>query len=480
MPPSLDHQLRELEAQHQAAERRRAAAHDRIRALTDIATGQGRQQFSPAETTEVDWLLGERDRAARQLEAIAPQLAEYRAAAAHDRQLQSRQSEVRPTGVQRPAYDRAARIGFEARTYRQDQDPKGKAFLLDVSRSFLFNDPAALDRLARHSREEEATRPGWSERANAGTGNYAGLVVPQYLTDMFAPVARAMRPFADCCTHHDLPEIGMTVNMPSLSTGTSAALQSAENAAGSSTTPNNTLITENVQTSTGNVTVSRQAIERGVGVDEFTMQDLVNAVATNLDSTLINQATTGLSALAANTTYTSATPTQTELWPYLFRAGSLLEKSYLQVAQWSHLVMGISRWNWLSSALSSSFPFAGTAVMSTDAHQGLVSITDEYGPAVRGRLSNGKLICVDGNIPTNLGGGTNQDEIYAVAAQECHLWEDPSGPVMIRAEQPAAASLGVLLVAYQYLAYSFRRVSSAVPQKIGGGVSTGMIVPAGF
>jgi hypothetical protein len=45
--------------------------------------------------------------------------------------------------------------------------------------------------------------------------------------------------------------------------------------------------------------------------------------------------------------------------------------------------------------------------------------------------------------------------------------------VFIRAEQPAAASLGVLLVLYGYFAYTFRRYTSAM-QKIGG---TGLVTP---
>jgi hypothetical protein len=45
--------------------------------------------------------------------------------------------------------------------------------------------------------------------------------------------------------------------------------------------------------------------------------------------------------------------------------------------------------------------------------------------------------------------------------------------VFIRAEQPSAASLGVLLVLYGYFAYTFRRFSSR-PINIDG---TGLITP---
>jgi hypothetical protein len=61
-----------------------------------------------------------------------------------------------------------------------------------------------------------------------------------------------------------------------------------------------------------------------------------------------------------------------------------------------------------------------------------------------------------------------------VPASECHLWEDPAAPLFIRAEQAKAASLGVLLVAYSYFAYTFGRYANGV-QKVGG---TGMVTPS--
>jgi hypothetical protein len=88
-------------------------------------------------------------------------------------------------------------------------------------------------------------------------------------------------------------------------------------------------------------------------------------------------------------------------------------------------------------------------------------------------LPCGLEVIVDNNIATNLGAGTNEDELYVVPASECHLWEDPNAPFFIRAEQPAAGSLGVLLVAYSYFAYTFGRYSNGM-QKVNG---TGNITP---
>jgi len=61
-------------------------------------------------------------------------------------------------------------------------------------------------------------------------------------------------------------------------------------------------------------------------------------------------------------------------------------------------------------------------------------------------------------------------EIYTVAKDECHLWEDPSAPMFIRAEQPAAATLGVLLVVYSYFSYTMARYTNAVGKITGSGL----------
>jgi hypothetical protein len=118
-----------------------------------------------------------------------------------------------PTEVRAPKYDQVARVGAEERTYRADQDPQGKQFLRDLLARDMGNSYDARSRLERHMAEEKVERAGQVFERAAGTGAFAGLVVPQYLTDLYAPKARAGRPFADACRHHDMPEDGMTVNL---------------------------------------------------------------------------------------------------------------------------------------------------------------------------------------------------------------------------------------------------------------------------
>jgi hypothetical protein len=287
---------------------------------------------------------------------------------------------------------------------------------------------------------------------------------------MYAPKARALRPFADACTHHDLPAAGMTVNISQITTGVTAAVQANEFDAVSGTSIDDTLLTENVKTASGQQSLSRQAIERGTGIEGVVMNDLQRALSTALDSTLLNDATTGLAALAVSTAYTDATPTGPEAYPKLLGAAAGVEAALLGFGMADLAVMHSRRWYWFQSQMTSTWPMFGQPGVGQ--YQAGINLAEVYGAGVRGVLPNGMVAIVDNNCGTTLGAGT-EDEIYVAASDECHLWEDPNAPQFIRAEQPKAANLAVLLVLYSYYAYTFRRFASAVG-KVNG---TGLIAP---
>jgi hypothetical protein len=370
----------------------------------------------------------------------------------------------------RAAYDGVARIGEEPRTYNRGNTGKGGAFVRDIIRQSLFRDIEAEQRLQRHMQEERVERGAYLERA-VGTGAFAGLVVPQYLTEMYAPATAALRPFADAMNKHDLPENGMTVNISRITTSTSVGLQATENTAVVNQDIDDTLLTENVQTAAGQQTLSRQAIERGTGVEGVVMDDLFRRYATALDQTIMTQATTGLDAVATTSAYTDASPTAAELWPKILGAAAGVESALLGFGSADIVVMHSRRWFWLQSQLTTAWPaFAqpGIPGNAMGANNG-----NRYGTGARGVLPNGMVVITDNNIATNSGAGTNEDRLYVVSSDECHLWEDPNAPVFIRAEQPTAGTLGVQLVLYGYFAYTLRRFANAV-QSISG---TGLVTP---
>jgi hypothetical protein len=491
MVATIDDLIISLEAERDQEKRDRERSLAEVRNILASARGEGRSNVTPEEDQEVE-------RAERRAEDCTTRLVgvEHRLDIATRTRLRELQTDeqlhdrtpnpaARPErapaagggGRTLPAYDRVARIGQEERTYNPGNTRKGGAFLKDVTRQFLYNDIEASARLSRHMQEERVERGQYLERA-AGTGAFTGLTVPQYLTDMYAPAVAALRPFADQCNKHDLPPDGMTVNISQITTATSVALQATENLAVSETNVDDTLLTENVQTAAGQQTLSRQAIDRGTGVEEIVMDDLFRRYATTLDSTLLNQATTGLDAVAASLTYTDAAPTGPKIYSQIIGGAATVESTLLGWAQPDLAVMSPRRWYKMLSAVSASWPMIlgmrDGAAQVAGVNNGL-----GYAKGIRGQLANGMNVCVDANMSVLCSGaaltGGVQDHILVVPSQEMHLWEDPAAPVFIRAEQPAAGTLGVLLVLYGYFAYCFRRFPSGATVKING---TGLTTPA--
>lgn len=475
MPVTLDHLRGRLSAQHAAAERRAAAAHLAATDIVNRARHAGRANLTATEEQNITRYIAERDRARDELAQLGPRVSEVDRLSTELAADRAAWDNVQPTRTALPAYDRVARVGREQRTYRPDEDPKGLGFLRDVARGQLLGNPLAAERLARHCREEEIERPqvaAQQERASTTT-NFSGLVVPQYLTEFFAPAVAAMRPFADVCTGHDLSPEGMTVNFGQLSIPSVVQLQANQGDTVGNADLDDTLVTENVQTAAGYVQVSRQSVDRGVFTDDRIMEELLKRCATCLDSTLINQASTGLVALttAGTTAYTTTGATAAGLWPKLFAAQNVVETALLNQASPSHFIFAPRRWNWLCSQVGSTWPVIGSAAVPPQM-AGMI-LTNEYGPAVRAVLNNGMRVVVDANVPTNQGASTNQDAVFCIASGECHLWEDPNAPVYIRAEQPAATTLGIVFVIWEYFAYSFRRYTAAASV-----TGTGLITPA--
>lgn len=406
-----------------------------------------------------------------EVEKAQERQAGYEAELVDDERIQRMQANVTPLPRQSEGEEREVRVGVnEKRTYNRDSDKRGQQFLTDVAASHLGSWDAR-ERLSAHMREEQGVRGAeFKERAATGTSAFAGFVVPQYLVDMNVGQATARRPFADICTHHDLPATGMTAYLSKITTATSVAIQT-EGSAVSETNIDDTLITINVQTAAGSQTLTRQAIERGIGTEEVTIADLMKRHATLIDSTLLNQATNGLTNVATSVAYTDGTPTAAELYPKILAGVSGAEGIFLNDAEVDFVVMHPRRWRWLSSQMTSTWPFINGSRVAPE--NGASTTGVGYDRGVRGYLPDGTAVVTDANIATNLGAGTNEDEVYAVASAELHLWEDPSAPMFIRAEQTSAKSLGIDLVLYSYFAYYLNRYTGG-HAKIAG---TGLVTP---
>lgn len=461
-----------------------AAARVARQAVTDLRART--LSDNPPTEDEARAAASARDNADAAVDALTARIAEVDQDIAREAAIDALQSQTVPnSGASGVPYDRAGRVGREARTYSPGTDRTGRQFLRDVQAVFAPGGALAagsVERLQRHMQEEAVERAQYfadrdrftaldaaSERA-VGTGAFSGLTVPQYLTDMYAPLARAGRPFADAINRHELPPDGMTLTLSRITTGTDVDNQSTENSAVTESNIDDTALTVNVLTNAGQQTMSIQSQRRGTGTEDVTVQDLLRAYASRLDRRLIQEATVGLSAVATAVTYTDATPTVTETYPKIVESLAGVEGAMLDMASGENLaVMHSRRWYWLQNGLSSTWPLIaqpGVAAQTLGAN-----FAERYGNGIRGVLPNGTPVVVDNNISTAAGAGT-EDEIYTVDRNECHLWEDPQAPLFIRAEQTSAASLGVLLVVYGFFAFTHTRFAHA--RKIAG---TGLIAP---
>ncbi len=205
-------------------------------------------------------------------------------------------------------------------------------------------------RLQAHMSEMSEAR---TERAVA-TGGLGGMVPPQYLVDLAAPIARAGRVTADIVRSLPLPSRGMSIIVPRQTTGATTAVQATQNTNVSNTDVAVTDLVVPIVTIAGQQDVSRQSIERGHGVDELIFADLVAAYNVNLDAQVIAGTGSGGQMLGIlNTAGTSqmsafAAPAAADtFWRKL--AGAVVAVQTGRFLAPTGIVMHPRRWGWLTS-----------------------------------------------------------------------------------------------------------------------------------
>ena len=444
-----------------------AALRDELRSLVDLGNGITEEQATRADELTAEIRAVNDKIAAFEARAEALAEAERRAAIADDvENRDSGRDEHRP-GIQ---------VTSEERTYGPAAEQvHRRSFIADVINAHR-GDFDASQRLSQHMKEERIERAAHLkglESRDVGTGAFAGVTVPQYLTDMAGLPKRPMRPFADlCCTPLPLPAEGMTVVISRGTTGTGTAIQATENAGVQETDYDDTALTVNVRTISGRQDISLQAQQRSRGADQIIVRDLRNAYQSNLDNQILNgdgNSGTHLGLLSTSSivavTYTDASPTAAEAYPKIFDLISQIQSGVYGGA--THLVMAPRRWNWFASQVGTSFPFLQPMQTQATNVGGEVQSTT-YGGVV-GILA-GLPVVLDGNLPTNLGAGTNQDPIVGVSADESFLWEDPDAPLLISVEN--ASNLQVTLVVYGFSAYTAGRFPGAHGAINGTGLAT--------
>lgn len=438
---------------------RRDAVKVEMDAILEAVATENRTDLTEDETAKVDTLVEESRTLDSKIEKLTAQ-------AAADAKASEARSTVANFAMPKVG---GATVTREARTYAPETDA---SFVKDAFTAKFSNDYAAQERLARHTREEEV------ERRSVGTGNFAGLVIPQYLVDLAAPLARAGRPTADFATNKmALPAAGMTLNISRMTTGTSTAVQAAENDAVSNTNADDTLLTVNVRTIAGQQDISKQAIERGTGIDQFIIQDLIRGWHTTLDNQILNGdgtsgAILGLDATPGTNvvTFTEGSPTVALLYPKLADAYQQIQTdAFMNPTHW---VMHPRRLAFLLAGVDLNdrplvLPALGGPMnaVATGAGQAF------YGNS--GYSMMGLPIIADANVRTNAGAGSDEDRIYCVTAPEFHLWEQAGSPFALNFDATGAGSLTIKSVVYGYAAATAGRYPGAFSIVEG----TGLVAP---
>lgn len=423
----------------------RTSLKETIQSTLDVAATEERD-LSDAEQKNVDEAFGK----VKELDERIEYLSDIELRNAKAAELASKVDEANKVET-----TTKVKVNNEPLTYTRDSK---SSFLVDAFRAQFFSDYNAQSRIARHMQEMEV------EQRDVGTSAFAGLVVPQYLTDMVAELARAGRPIANSVRSLGLPRDGMTVNISRITTGSAVAVQASENDAVQETNIDDTLLTVNVNTYAGQQDVSRQALERGTGIDEVVFADLAADYAAKLDTAIISGdgtggthlgilSTTGIQTVGANTATIAA------LYPKIADAVQKVNSNrYLPATV---VYMHPRRWGWFTAQLDSG----DRPLVLPNAHspQNAVGVGQAaaYGQVVGSLL--GLPVITDANLPTNLGASTNEDRIIVARASDLVLWEQGNGaPAQLRFEQTLGGSLTVKLVVYGYSAFTAGRQPNSV------------------
>lgn len=436
-------------------------------------------------------LLTQKDRASAEIDAqdvildrLRDEHAELRAEEIADEKVDAlaRQSHPTAAATVRQSNGQEAIVSTvsvrESRTYTADKAQAGDvSFVRDLWRAHR-GDPEASTRLYQHGVEARTDQPQLVERA-VNTGGVAAFVPPQYLVDLFATYLRAGRPTVNLCTRDiPLPETGMVVNIPRITTGSATAVQASQNTSIGTTDIDDTTLAVPVVTIAGYVDVARQALERGELVEQMVLADLAADYASRLDAQVLNGAGTsgehlGILGTAGigSVTYTDASPTLGELWPKIADAIGRVQSTRFTGP--TAIVMRPNVWAWIMSTLASDGRPLVVADGAGPSNAVGVSTGVDYSQVV-GKLQ-GIPVVLDGNIPANLGAGTNETAIIVGDFRDAFAMEEQDGmPSQLRFDDVGSANLTSRLLAYGYSAFTAGRQPTAFAKITG----TGLIVPA--
>ena len=438
--------------QQDILEARKSELLDSIKSILDTADGEKRG-ISDAEQIEIDGHHAE-------IRATDAKLASYTAVKAHldERGRTLDAGRGTPLVIDVPDVP-ALRTEERSEVYRQGGKESYFADLLRMKQG----DIESRERLVRNDRQRNDLERRAGETSVAGAGGE--LAPPLWAIDQFVTFLRAGRVFADRLNKKTLPAGVSSINLPKITGGTAVAAQSTQNTAINQQDITTTSVSTPINTLAGGALISMQLIEQSpVSIDDIILQDLANDLAKKIDVAAITAvaAVSGLNAV----TYTDASPTSIKILNQIQNGIDTVNNAIFR--QPDTIVMRPERWGKIVAAGDSQ----GRPLVLPSSAMGPNNALGVANGAAQGYAGNarGLDVFLDPNIPANLGGGTNQDEIFVLSAKDVFLYE--SSPKFETFEQTYAGSLALYARGYEYYGIIANRYPGAISLISGTGLVT--------
>lgn len=428
------------------------------RAITDLAQEEARADLTVDEDTEFRAKTAE----------IATKQGEI---TAFDERINELSEEIERSGrlnESATAVRRAqARVDAvkEPRAYAKGN---GRSYFQDLMRFQRGMDAEgdAAERLRRHAVDVRTDAEYRDLTRTDGAGGY--FVPPAWLMSQYIDLARAGRAYANLVTSQTLPPGTDSINIPKISTGTAAAIQTADNQSVSEVDLADTSISAGVKTIAGQQDVAIQLLDQSpVNFDEVIFRDLIADYATKLDLQVISgsnasgqvQGVRGTSGIQT-VTATSGSDNVSIIYSKLADAVQRVHTQRFMSPE--VIVMHPRRWAFFLAAVDTQK--RPLVVPSGPGQNAIATLGAVASQQVVGNM-HGLPVVTDPNMPTTLGAGTNEDVIHVLRASDLLLFE--SGIRSRVLPEVGSGTLTVRLQVYGYLAFTAARYPASVVE-IGG------------
>lgn len=459
----MDERLTRLIARRSADAEARETLLSKRKAILDVAQEEARQDLTTEEDAEFRKITADIKLKDAELKSLDERITELSEEIERDGQITAGAAAVRR------AQARVASVN-EAAVYEKGN---GRSYLQDMLRVGLNMDADgnSIERLRRHS-QDVATNPEYRD-LNRTDGNGGYFVPPAWLMKQYVELARAGRATANLVDNQPLPSGTDSINIPKVLTGTSTAIQTADNAAVSETDMTDTSVNAPVRTIAGQQDVPVQLLDQSpVNFDEVIFKDLVGDYANKLNGQVVGGSGASGQVLGIRGTAGIETIAQT---------GTAAIDLYKKVAdgiQRVHtqrfrapevIVMHPRRWAFMLAAVDTNgrplvLPAAGNP-QNAMATLGVVGSEQVVGSM------HGLPVVTDPSIPTTLGAGTNEDIVLILRASDILLFESAIRTRVL--PEVGSGTLTTRLQVYGYLAFTAGRYPKSVVE-IGG---VGLVAP---